>query len=149
MRPQTRKVRAALEIWRRWPTEIEFDLLNLPSPVDIADWLQGTRDEHGRLKLSSRRLLLILEKLPDTSEFKTWALRKGDWTRDEEIAAKTHNEVAKLVSAYLQAHGVEGDDVLFYPFLSRSERAELAAESAEEQLASMELESLLSNAIDQ
>lgn len=105
-------------MWRRWPTEIEFDLLNLPAPVDIADWHQGTRDPQGRLKLSSRRLLMILKWLPDTSQFKTWALRNGDWTPEQKTSAKVHNLIGKLTASYLAAHGVQGEDALYYPIES-------------------------------
>lgn len=132
MQPPTRKVKEAVEIWRRWPSEIEVDLLNLPAPVDIADWLQGTRDEHGRLKLSSRRLLLILEKgLPDTSQFKTWALRGGDWTPDQDVAGRTHNLVGKHMASYLSAHGVEGMEATYYPVESPLERKERIANSVD------------------
>jgi hypothetical protein len=86
--------------------------------------LQGTRDEHGRLKLSSRRLLVILEKLPDTSEFKTWAVREGDWPVVLKMAAETHKVVAKHYSAFLQSKGVEGEDVMFVPFESPIEAKE-------------------------
>jgi hypothetical protein len=129
----TRKVTAALEIWRRWPNEIEFDLLNLPAPVDIADWLQGTRDVHGRMVLSSRRLLLILNHLPDSSRFKTEALRDGDWTHDQEVAAATHFEAAKLRASFVASNGGDGEDAQYVPFESpvafRERLKELMAEA--------------------
>jgi hypothetical protein len=113
------KVGTALEIWRRWPTEIEVDLLD--RNLDIADWLQGTRDEHGRLKLSSRRLLVVLEKCKETSEYAKWALRNGDLTFEQDVARKSHNLLGKLTASYLSAHGVEGDAALYYPVESRAE----------------------------
>lgn len=120
-------------------------MLNLPAPVDIADWLQGTRDEHGRLKLSSRRLLVILEKLPDESEFKTWAQRAGDWTEAMMIAAETHKEIAlNRASKYV---GSENEYVPMI-FIPPSERVAAARENAEELEAAMDLEALLSGAID-
>jgi hypothetical protein len=48
--------------------------------------------------LSSRQLLSLIRKLPETSEFKTHAPapfgRGGDWTAQQKIIAATHNELA-------------------------------------------------------
>lgn len=97
--------------------------------MDIADWLQGSR-ESGRLKLSSRRLLVLLKRLPDTSEFKK-AIRDGDFTHDQAVAAKTHNLIGKLTASYVSQHGGEGEDALYYPVLSPTELAERIAEQAD------------------
>lgn len=128
MRPPTRKVLHALEIWRRWPEEIEADLDASPAPFSIADWLQGTRDAHGRLKLSSRKLLVFLKHSSDDSEFKTYALRDGDWSIDRVIAKETHKELARLRSGFLASKGVEGDDVMWTPFETPHEMRDRIAE---------------------
>ncbi|MDM2350579.1 Gp14 [Mycobacteroides abscessus subsp. abscessus] len=48
--------------------------------------------------LSSRALLALIRRLPETSEFKTHAPapfgRDGDWTLMQKIIAETHNELA-------------------------------------------------------
>lgn len=77
---------------RDYPTQIESDLLD--KGLEIGDWYQQTRDEHGRLKLSSRRLLdAVIPNLGERSAFNT-ALREGDWPEDTQILAKIHEEIA-------------------------------------------------------
>jgi hypothetical protein len=75
-------------------------------------------------------LLVVLKRLPDTSEFKT-AIRDGGFTHDQDVAAKTHNLIGKLTASYLSAHGVEGEDALYYPVLSPTELAERIAEQTD------------------
>jgi hypothetical protein len=86
----------AVALWCRWPDEIEADLRF--RGIRIADWHQGTRDKRGALVLSSRQLLALIRKLPESSEFKTHAPppfgRDGDWTQMQKIIANTHNELA-------------------------------------------------------
>jgi hypothetical protein len=87
------------------------------------------------MKLSSRLLLVILNELPDTSRFKTQALRDGDWTVHQKIAAKHHDEAAKLRASYIASHGGEGDDIMFTPFETPvEERARLKELMAEAEL---------------
>jgi hypothetical protein len=106
-------VRAAIAIWRQWPTEIEADLL---PKADIHDWHRGTRDAFGGLKLSSRRLLVVLEHgLPEDGAFKTAAERDGGYTDAQMIAAETHNEIARLRASYYAVHG--GKDAVYEPHL--------------------------------
>jgi hypothetical protein len=103
-------VRPAIAIWRQWPTEIEADLL---PKADIHDWHAGTQDARGWLRLSSRRLLALLEFLPETSAFKTAAERDGGWTVHQLIASETHNELARLRASYYAIHG--GEDAVYEP----------------------------------
>lgn len=86
----------ALVLVRHFPGQIESDLLD--KNLEIADWHQGTRDEHGRLKLSSRRLLEVLEYLRPESAFKTWAERHGDWSTEEKMRQTVANELSRLRS---------------------------------------------------
>lgn len=44
--------------------------------------------------MDSRRLLLLLESLPEESLFKTWAIRGGDWTDAQYVQARIVNEIA-------------------------------------------------------
>lgn len=75
----------ALKFVRAYPHEIEADLAF--RGIDIADWHRGD--------MSSRRLLVLLEGLPEGSLFKT-ALRDGDWGLDEYIQAGVLNELRLL-----------------------------------------------------
>jgi hypothetical protein len=77
--------------------------------IDIFDWYTG--------KMSSRRLLVLIERLPESGAFKT-ALRDGDWTLQEIL----------LTAVYNQIHAMRGDGYgegfTFHPILSPSmERA--------------------------
>lgn len=83
----------ALYLLKRYPKEIESDLL---PGIDIADWHRGTRDEFGMLKLSSRRLLVLLDKLPEESEYKKWSERQGDWSVTQKILQTIANESGLL-----------------------------------------------------
>lgn len=59
--------------------------------VDIHDWWNRTRREDGALKLSSRRLLALISKLPDRSLFKAeW---RRDWSQDQYTEAAILNEI--------------------------------------------------------
>jgi hypothetical protein len=80
-----------LRVLRDYPTQIESDLLD--KGLEIGDWYQQTRDEHGRLKLSSRRLLEVLDNLPERGAFNT-ALREGSWPEETQILAKIHEVIA-------------------------------------------------------
>lgn len=44
--------------------------------------------------MDSRRLLVLLDGLDDESNFKTWALRGGDWTNAQYAQARLVNEAA-------------------------------------------------------
>jgi hypothetical protein len=70
---------------RYFPHEIEADLAF--RGIDIADWHQG--------KMSSRRLLVLLEGLPDDSLYRK-ARRDGDWSDGEYLRAALINEVRLL-----------------------------------------------------
>lgn len=59
--------------------------------TDIHDWWNRTRRPDGSLKLSSRRLILLVFKLPDDSLFKTeWRL---DWSPKQYNDAAILNEL--------------------------------------------------------
>ena len=79
------KVSDAFGIWLWFSREIESDLLRFYS-VDVRDWFSGVMD--------SRRLISLLDGLPDESMFKTWAVRGGDWSEDQYVQARLVNEVA-------------------------------------------------------
>lgn len=82
---ETPKVTDAFLIWRWFAREIEADLLRFYR-VDVRDWFTE--------KMDSRRLLALLDGLPDESSFKTWAVRGGDWTAEQYVQARLVNEVA-------------------------------------------------------
>jgi len=82
---ETPKVSDAFNVWLYFSREIEADLLRFYH-LDVRDWFSGVMD--------SRRLISLLDGLPDESSFKTWAIRGGDWTDDQYVAARLVNEVA-------------------------------------------------------
>lgn len=87
------KVGAALWFLKRWPKQIEADL-RFDRSI-LRDWHCGTRDEHGRLKVTSRELLAILEYLPDDGALKmAMHGREGDWDEKTQILAGIHKELA-------------------------------------------------------
>lgn len=81
----TRKAFDLFLVWRWYSREIEADLLRYYR-LDIRDWFHG--------ELDSRRVLALLDGLPDESMFKTWAIRGGDWSEQQYIAARLVNEMA-------------------------------------------------------
>lgn len=114
-------------MWCRYPNEIEADLKF--KGVDIRDWHQGNTDSCGALRLSSRLLLSLVYRLPETSEFKTYAApplgRDGDWTELQRMVAHLTNETsANRASKYAGGpHEYE-----YTVFTSPSERREREAE---------------------
>lgn len=96
--PPAPKVPVLVEFWKRYAGHIESDLLALG--LNIADWHQDTRDEHGRPVLSSRRLMVVLQHLADDSAFKTHAVRRGRQTRSQRVHEETLNELLRLRSSY-------------------------------------------------
>lgn len=112
-----------LRFLRDHPTEIESDLLD--KGLDVADWYQQTRDEQGRLKLSSRRLLdVILPNLGEQSAFVT-ALRDGDWPDLLQMVKEIHKEIAGANA------GKRGESE-FTIFVSPKERVRRYREEQEE-----------------
>ncbi|MEC4836882.1 hypothetical protein R2362_20315 [Mycobacteroides chelonae] len=144
--PQTPKVLDAVALWCRYPAEIEADFEHFYPRLDLGWWHRGDRDEHGCLKLSSRKFLNLIHRLPERSEFKTHAAppfgRDGDWPELTRIAALMHNEVAKYVAAKFAP---EGESYEYTELHSPPERIELAAEAAaQEQYQDDEYEKLVS-----
>jgi hypothetical protein len=128
----------AMVRWSQAPTELESDLL---PKADIYDWHRGTLDQFGALKLSSRRLLVLIDKLDDESAYRT-ALRGGYWSEKQLIQAEIYNELALLRSAYFTVNGPEGSGYEPFQFVDPIVRIEKAieqhaedeeAEQAEEQ----------------
>ena len=100
--------------------------------MDIADWHQGTRDKRGRLKLSSRKMLVLLEHMRDISAFKTDAERGGAWPDWMQILKELHKETA-LHRGSLYAGGPNEYEVkLFMDPVERREAFESQVDSDEE-----------------
>lgn len=115
-------------MWCRYPNEIEADLRF--RGVDIRDWHQGAVDDRGCLKLSSRLLLNLVYRLPESSEFKTTAApplgRDGDWTELQRMVAHLTNETsANRASKYAGGEN-EYQYTVFMSPVERRERAEEA-----------------------
>lgn len=132
----------AMGWWLRFPTEIAADLRIHCHGLEIADWHYGTRDPRGWLVISSRRLLELIDNLPDRSAFK---LARDGWPEDTQILAKIHEE-----NALYRASKYVGGNNEYVPkvFIPPHERQIAADESAEDLEAAMDLERLLSNALD-
>lgn len=96
--------------------------------LNLADWHQGTRDARGALLLSSRKLLNLIERLPETSEFKTYAAppfgRDGDWPESTKMVAALHNEVAADRASKYAGGEHEYEHTVFLSPVERRERAE-------------------------
>ena len=104
---------------RFFPHEIEADLAAVYN-VDIADWHCGV--------LSSRRLLVLLEGLPDDARFNV-ARRDGDWSDEQYLQASLINEVRllRVDQAALKGHKMEA--TLLESPAQREAAAEKAAEN--------------------
>jgi hypothetical protein len=151
VRGKTRKVYDAIGLWCRYPEEIEADFERFYPRLNLADWHRGARDEQGCLKLSSRKLLNLVMRLPDNSEFKKNAAapfgRDGDWPELMHMIAATHNVLAEFraQSAAFQLGDKAGDETKYSVFMSPSESKERAQEQAElEEFQEREFERLLS-----
>lgn len=129
-----------MSIWLLAPTAIEADFRF--RGLRIADWLRGT--------MSSREFLVLVQYLDDESAFKKLAPkpygRDGDWSEAVQIAAKTHEEFAMYRASKYVGGPHEYRPMVFIP---PAERAAQAAESADDDAASMDLEFLLAKVIDQ
>lgn len=120
-----------------WPTEIESDLWIHCNRTDIGWWHRLTLDpESGAPRLSSRRLLALLDSLPDESAYKTSAERGGRLTPALEIAAKSLNEQYRMRASFHAAHSTPDNDARFDPapffYLDPVDRAAVAERDAEE-----------------
>lgn len=122
-------MRAAITIWGLAPNQIEIDLLG---KADILDWHRGSRNEWGGLKLSSRRLLALLEHLPDKSAFKTAVERGGDWDEPTYMLARGVTLIDRLLAGYYAVHRSPDDDAEPYePYVWRSPVQQRLAEQSE------------------
>ncbi|OBB15113.1 hypothetical protein A5761_15000 [Mycolicibacterium setense] len=118
-------------MWSCYPDEIEADFEREYPGTNIGWWHRGDRDEHGCLKLSSRKFLNLIYRLSEASEFKTYAVppfgRDGDWPEALQIAAATHNEIA----AYRASKYVDTPHEYRYTeFVSPPDRRARAEEAA-------------------
>lgn len=124
-------------VWLRWPEELETDLLAYHG-LDIGLWHRLTiNPDTGAPYLSSRRLLVLVDRLPDKSEVKT-AARGGSWPIETRMLSEIVNEQLRMRASYFAAHSTDEVDVRFDPepwfFVDpvvAAARAELEAAEAE------------------
>jgi hypothetical protein len=91
----------AAALWMLAPNEIEADLAF--RGIDIGWWHRYTLGGDGFPKLSSRRLIALLEALPEDSGYKT-VRRNGQWPLWMQMVKEIHKESA-LVRASTFAGG--------------------------------------------
>lgn len=102
--------------WKQWPDEIESDLWIHCNQTDIGWWHQLTiNPETNAPRLSSRRLLTLLEHLPEDSEFKTAAERGGRWPEWKTMLARSVNMQTHQLAWYLAMHSSGDVDLRFDP----------------------------------
>lgn len=130
MRSATRKVADATSLWCRYPSEIEADFERFYPRLNLADWHRGTVDNLGCLMLSSRKLLTLIYRLPESSEFKTHAPqpfgRGGNWTEFQQILAHIANETSADRASKYAGTEHEYEYTVFLDPVERRERAEEA-----------------------
>lgn len=114
------KIIEALKFVRAYPHEIEADLAF--RGVDILDWHRGD--------MSSRRLLVLLEGLPEDSLFRT-AMRDGDWGLDAYVQAGILNELRLLRTdqAAVNGHKMEVSFIESPAQIERRQEAEREREA--------------------
>lgn len=117
----------AIHRWRQYPTEIEKDLLAIG--LDILDWHRGTRNEHGILKLSSRRLLVLIDH-PDDDSALVKSMTDG-WPETTKILAEIHREIALYRASKYVKTKHEYQPMTFLSPIERVERHTQAREMAE------------------
>lgn len=106
--------------------------------LDIGLWHRLTINPDTQAPyLSSRRLLILIDKLPDKSEVKT-AARGGRWPIETQMLSEIANEQLRMRASYHAAHSTDENDVRFDPepwfFVDpvvAQARAELEAAEAE------------------
>lgn len=91
----------ALELLRYYPEEVESDLID--KGLDVADWWNRTRKKNGRLKLSSRKLLVAITGTKETGAFKS--AYRDDWGNEEYMWAMVVNEIRILRADNVALHG--------------------------------------------
>jgi hypothetical protein len=88
--------------------------------LDIYDWWNRTRRADGTLKLSSRRLMVLLDCTPEESSFRLAATE--DWSHTRKLLASTVNELRIMRVENVVAGGGEYQD----PQLIKTPGQELA-----------------------
>lgn len=113
-------------MWGQAPNEIEAALAF--RGIDIGWWHRFTLDDEGFPRLSSRRLLALLDELPDLSGYKT-ALRDGGWPSWMLMLKQLTNE-ATLHRASLYAGGDNEYSVKVFvdPIEAREQKEQKEAE---------------------
>lgn len=131
------KVRMATWLLKRYPTEIEADLLDFYA-LDIGDWHQLTY-VRGRPVLSSRRLLMLAEKLSERGDSELYrALSGTGWPEITELLARIHDDVSMMRAARFSGSGDE--ELGTYSLMLPPKRREAAvAESEQDAVETREL----------
>lgn len=120
MKPTIPKVWLAIVRIRNWPNQIEADLARYYQ-LDVADWHQG--------RMSSRKLLVLLQHLPDESEYKTEFERDGQWPISMQMLKAVANETTlHRASLYAGGENAYSPQVFLDPHEQRERLEEAIAE---------------------
>lgn len=112
------KVLIAIQLWMRYPLEIEADL-SRQHHRHIREWHQG--------QMSSRELLTLVLYSGDDSEYQK-AHRDYDWTVHQHIQKTIANELMDFRAWYYAVHAEEGYDPIHYKSPSDIEAEKVDAE---------------------
>jgi hypothetical protein len=104
---------------RHFPREIEADLFF--RGVDVFDWHRGL--------MSSRRLLALIEALPDDSSFRR-EFRDQDWSSEQYLFAAVVNELRLLRADQAAIHAQHDMQVNLVESPSQLAESEALAEKA-------------------
>lgn len=120
---------------RRFHNEIEADLLREYS-IDLADWHTG--------KISSRKVLALLDNLSESSSYKTAYERAGNWPVWQQMLKQAANEVTlHRASLYSGGENEYAPMVFLDPVEFAQRNAEEEAENAFREDAEEELYGVL------
>lgn len=108
---------------QQYPHQIEADLAY--RGIDLGWWHRGALDEDGAPRLSSRKLLVLLDELPDTSSYKT-ALRDGQWPTWQRMLQTVANETSLNRAAKYAGSDDAYDPMIWVDPVEARQRAEKA-----------------------
>jgi hypothetical protein len=108
-------------VWRQEPTAVEAELID--RNLDVLDWHTG--------RMSSRRLLALLEHPRSTDSPYARAMRDGQWPEWMQMLKELHKESALYRASWYVGKKGEYRPQIFLDPVERKERFAEAQENAE------------------